>query len=290
MEEIQDRNGNEVASYDMTVNLKIDPARMRPEKQGILAVTIIKNREMRIATRLIGDIDIDALDGLQIKMPGISPIDIGAQKRKRVSAEATVPTSVSRISTTNVQTEKGKSPETIQPEETFEFGPENIAQEVTIQTEGEQEDTISRTPTPKTQSQIREEERSLRRQRHNKKRRYITSESSEEDTSEEEVREKKTRKTDSKKKPPQTKRKEKKTVAKDGRKLADLTNRERDDKGRLLGYKPGTEPAKIQRKKKKYSPEEPQWMSEQTPEAQTTKPRIKMPSILPKLATPQLKV
>lgn len=36
-----------------------------------------------------------------------------------------------------------------------------------------------------------------------------------------------------------------KTTAKDGRKLADVTNRLKDEKGRLQGYKPDLQPAKI---------------------------------------------
>lgn len=174
---------------------------------------IIKEREMDIETRLLGDININALRGLQIKMPGLNPIEIGSQKKQHVDAGITVPRSVSRTATTNVPTEKGEAPDTIQPEETYEFGPETIAQEITIQTEGEKEEIASRTSTPKPQP--REREKSSRKRKHSKKPKYTTSEPSESSTSEEETKRKRTRRTYSRKKP-EKEVKEKKTVAKDG--------------------------------------------------------------------------
>lgn len=77
-----------------------------------------------------------------------------------------------------------------------------------------------------------------------------------------------------------------KTRAKDGRKLADVTNRIRDSRGRLLGYKPGMQPEKIQSKKKS-SPGEPERASRTIPKR---KARIKMPSVTPARATPELQV
>lgn len=282
--------------------MKMDLTRMRPEKQGIMAVIVIKEREMKIETRSLGDININALAGLQINMPGISPIEVGKSKETLRGATSKAPEPVSKTSITDVQMEEGDSLETIPAEETFKFGPENIAQEVTIQTEGEQQISTSRTSTPRPQSQTEERETSSRKRKYSKKPKYVYSESSEEEVSEEkEEKQKKMKKRDSRKKSEGEEEEGKKTRAKDGRKLVDLSNRIRDSKGRILGYKPGTQPAKIQIKKKK-PPVEQQPVSESTtvaqqqpvskptPITQTKKAMIKMPMILPKPATLLLKI
>lgn len=288
MKEVCDRDDNEVAQFNATINLKTDPTRMRADKQGIMAIVIIKKR---VETKLLGDIDMNAIGHLQIKMSGVGPIELKKQERQRRDMEIAVPEAVMRDEINNAPTERGESPVNTQPEVTSVPCPDTIEREITIQEMGEQENITPRTTTPKTPTPQGDREHEMihsSKQRHCKRKRYVTSESSDESTSEEEVIRKKTR-THSRKKKPQTRKKGKKTVAKDGRKLADLTNRERDERGRLLGYKPGTEPAKIQRKKKQ-SPEDTQRVSKRTPETQTNKPRIKIPTILPKPTTPSLKV
>lgn len=258
MKEVCDRDEREVAKFYATVNLKTDPTRMRADKQGIMAIVIIKNREMRVETKLLGDIDLNNLGNLQIKMSGIDPIRLSENIEKRRGTEIAIPKTVTRDDTTNVPMVRGETPVTTQPEETTVPCPDTIEQEITIQTEGERENITPRTSTPRTstsQAYPEEEEKRSRKRTHSSKRkRYTYSDSSEESTSEEEAREKRkmVRKTSSRKKPEEEKEM-KKTRAKDGRKLVDLSNRIRDEKGRILGYKPGTQPAKIQIKKKKDS-------------------------------------
>lgn len=102
-------------------------------------------------------------------MSELNPVEIGNQKKQRGGAETAVPKSASRTTTTNVPTEKGGVSETIQPEETYEFGPETIAQAIIIQTEGEQEELASRTSTPKLQPQLKRKEKSSRKRKHSKR-------------------------------------------------------------------------------------------------------------------------
>lgn len=66
----------------------------------------------------------------------------------------------------------------------------------------------------------------------------------------------------------------------------DVTNRIRDERGRLLGYKPGTQPERVQTKKKDPTRESLQ-KSESTPKKRA---KIKMPFTVPALATPELQV
>lgn len=145
---------------------------------------------------------------------------------------------------------EGEAPTAVLPEETFSYGSGSTSRETSS--------VIIRTPVQKTYSRKRNSAKRPTRKR------AIISDSEEDDDEEEYVPEKKmvTRKKPVKRTNEQERR------AKDGRRLVDLTNRIRDEKGRIRGYKSGTEPAKIQKKK----------------------PRMKMPSISPPLVTPELRI
>lgn len=166
MEEVRDRKGTEVAKFGATVNIKTDPTRMQADKQGIMAILIIKNREIRVETRLLGDINLDALGNLQIKMSGIEPIELNQKIDKRRGTKTTVTRTETRSDATNVPKVRGRTPVTTQPEETAVPCPDTIEQEITIQAEGDGEEDITRTSTPEmstpeaTAHSYREKERS----------------------------------------------------------------------------------------------------------------------------------
>lgn len=133
--------------------------------------------------------------------------------------------------------EKDATSTTIQPEVTFDLSPETTVRDTIYQTEDGPE-KMPRTSTPEPRQK---KKRSSRKRRHSyREKSTSTSESLDESqsTSEEEIK-KKTKRTSAKQKP-EGKTKAHKTRVKDGRKLVDLSNRIRDDKGRILGYKPGT--------------------------------------------------
>lgn len=158
---------------------------------------------------------------------------------------------------------------------------------------------------PQTSTPKPRQKKSSRKRGHSyKEANTSTSESPDENqnqsTSEEEIEKKKTKKTSTKKKPV-GKTKTPKIIAKDGRKLVDLSNRIRNEKGRILGYKPETR-STAKRSGCKDSPTmtpqakpttEPQQILEQTSHAMhetySKRVRMKMPSEISALATPQLK-
>lgn len=256
---IYDQDGNKVATFDATVNLKTDPTRMRADKQAIFVAVLMKNREVKFETKLMGDVDLDIVKGIQFKIPPEPSREEPVKIRPEVSAETAVPKAGTRTVATNVPRREGKSPTTTLPEETFGFDTESTSQEASnLREEAESQNTITPTPEPKTYQRKRSTTK-----RQQKKRKVYSSDSQTENSEEERER-----------KESVTRKRQRrdtstpKTRAKDGRKLVDLTNRIRDEKGRLLGYKPGLQPAKIQSKK----------------------PKIKMPTISPPPATPELQV
>lgn len=172
---------------------------------------------------------------------------------------------------------------TIRPEETHSFDSESTSRDTSIQGE---EEKIHKPDTPTLEQIEQRKRRSASKRPQQKKQQIYSSDSDSEANSEEEPKPKKktTRKVTRKRKSEESKTP--KTKAKDGRKLADVTNRIRDSKGRLLGYKPGMEPEKIQSKKKSSSLE-PERASKPTPERRA---RIKMPSVTPAPATPELQI
>lgn len=68
-EEITDRYDNEVATFDATINVKTDPTRMRADKQALMITLVIKNRELRVVKKLLGDADMENTDKIQYKIP-----------------------------------------------------------------------------------------------------------------------------------------------------------------------------------------------------------------------------
>lgn len=83
-EKIFDNYCNEVAFFNATINLKTNPARMRPDKQGILIACIIKDGRIRTETRLLGDVNIDAIKTYSSKCQGC-PREKCTKRRKNQS-------------------------------------------------------------------------------------------------------------------------------------------------------------------------------------------------------------
>lgn len=284
MEDVCDLNGTEVATFDATINFKTDPTRMRADKQAILIALLIKNRELKLETKLLGDVDMDTVKGIQFKIPVGTPTEGSGRLQPEKSTEENVPKTTSEVSTKNVSMGKGESPVSICPEETHCLDSETTSRDTSLHGEEERSHEPD-TPTPESREQ-RKRKRNSSRCTQQKKQQIYSSDSDSEENSEEEPKpkKKKTKKTTRRKKSEENKTP--KTRAKDGRKLADVTNRIRDSKGRLLGYKPGMEPEKIQSKKKSSSLE-PERASKPTPERRA---KIKMPSVTPAPATQELQI
>lgn len=208
----QNKQGKPCVEVDAMANLTYDPININTSKETVMIILLVRGDEASIRADVVGDIDVQLVNQITTMIP-----------RPRGNKE-------------DVATERAD----VQPEET------NIPD-----TEDESSDTIHRPemtkaaevqPIPSTSSSRRE---SRKRAVSYIEESSSTSESSDESQDrnkryEKQVKKKRsgsttTRKTAARKtKPP-------KTCAKDGRKLADVTNRLRDEKGRLMGYKPGTE-------------------------------------------------
>lgn len=169
---------------------------------------------------------------LQLKMREL-PEEEMMEENEPQRTEINVPVAVTGTRQTNVTMEVDEASYTNLPEVTVDPCPVGMMEEVDQESE-EIPEVIQKTHTPQP---IRESI-SRKRVRTYSRRRESSSESTER-ISEEETNKKK-RVTASKKKATGKKHKAPKTVAKDGRKLVDVTNRIRDSKDRLLGYKPGT--------------------------------------------------
>lgn len=248
-EEVFNNYCNEVAFFNATINLKTNPARMRPDKQGILIACIIKDDRIRTETRLLGDVNIDAIKNLQLKMPGLSSRKMYEEKKKPERTESNVPIAETKIRETSVLMAVNASCSTNRPEVMVDPSPEGTIEDMVREMEVGPEE-IPQTSTPKPV-----QKRKSRKRVHTYREEETSTSESPEESSEEETKKKRSKKvTTSQKKPTDKKQKAPKTVAKDGRKLVDLSNRIRDAKGRILGYKPGTSSGAKKPKCKENSP------------------------------------
>lgn len=220
-EKVFDIHGNEVAFINATISVKVNPTRMRFDKQGIMMLTMMKDDKVKTKTQLLGDIDVDEIINLQLEMREL-PEEETMEENELQRTEINVPvTAVTGTRQTNVTTEVDEAFYTNLPEVTVDPCPVGMIEEV-VQEREEIPEVIQKTPSPQP---IRE---SISRKRvRTYSRRTESSSESTERTSEEETNKKK-RVTASKKKATGKKHKAPKTVAKDGRKLVDVTNRIRD--------------------------------------------------------------
>lgn len=269
----KNNKGNPCVEVDTTVSVTYDTVNINTQSETVMIMILVKGDKASIRADILGDIDVQLVNQISTKIP--KPL----QREKDVATRQT-----------EAQPEKTNVPDT--EDET----PDTIRQlEMTTAVEVE--------PIPSTS-------RSSSKSRRDSKKRTIsyveekstTSESSDENrkvssTSDEEIKKKRARSTSSKKKSGE-KTKTPKTRAKDGRKLADVVNRLRDSKGRLMGYKPGTQ-ITTKRSRRKASPtRSPQTepMPEMTPQQieqarlrnYERRVRRKMPTQTPALATPQV--
>lgn len=193
---------------------------MRFDKQGIMISTMMKDDKVKTKTQLLGDIDVDEIINLQLEIREL-PEEETMEENEPQRTEINVPVAVTGTRQTNVTTEVDEASYTNLPEVTVDPCPVGMIEEV-VQEGEEIPEVIQKTPSPQP---IRE---SISRKRvRTYSRRTESSSESTERTSEEETNKKK-RVTASKKKATGKKHKTPKTVAKDGRKLVDVTNRIRD--------------------------------------------------------------
>lgn len=197
-------------------NLTYDPMNIDAHKETVMIIMLVKGDEASIRADIVGEIDVQLVNQITTMIP---------RPREREKNVATRQTEA-QPEETNVPDTEDETPDTIRQLET------TTAVEVE--------------PLPGTS-------RSSSRSRRDSKKRTISyvqesdsiSESSDENkkvssSSDEEIKRKRARSTSTKKKSGE-KTKTPKTRAKDGRKLAGVTNRLRDSKGRLMDYKPGTQ-------------------------------------------------
>lgn len=64
--EVRNLEGDEVATFDATVILRINPMRIGTEKQAILAAFMMKDHEVVVETKLMGDIDMNLVQGVTV--------------------------------------------------------------------------------------------------------------------------------------------------------------------------------------------------------------------------------
>lgn len=205
----------------------------------MLIALLIKNRELEIETRLLGDVDMSKVKGIQFKVPMLKKEETTGESQpdKNVSKETKKTTS--QISTKDVPTGEGDAPVTMCPEETHYSDSETTTNSTSLQ--GEEETmTTPDMPTPDVENERRTRKRPRREEKQTQRAEIYSETDSEEER--QKPKKKKTKKT-ARKTTEDTKTP--KIRAKDGRKPADVTNRVRDSRGRLLGYKPGMEPEKI---------------------------------------------
>lgn len=228
VEKIYDIDKREVAIINATISVQINPTRMNFNRQGILMSTIMKENEAKSKTQLLGDINVDEMINFQLEIQDFPdeelPEERTTEKNGPQCMEIAVPVAETRTRQTNVSTEVDQMSNTNLQEITGHPDPVKLIEEV-VRTSEESPQMIQETPLPEI-SQSRRRVRTYARKR-------LPSSDSTEETSEEEVRKRK-----------KMRGKKKKTVAKDGRKLVDVSNRLRDSRGRLLGYKPMTASSK----------------------------------------------
>lgn len=226
-EKVYDEDGEEVAIINATVDVQINRKRINFNRQGILVSTLMKENKAKSKTQLLGDINVDKMINFQLEMQDLPdeelPEEMTTEKSGPQSMEIAVPVAETGIRQTNVSMEVDQESSTNLPDETCHPCPVDVREEV-VQTSKKSPETIREKPAP-LREQSRKRVRTYTRKRQ-------TSSDSTEETSEEERRKRK-RATG-----------KRKTVAKDGRKLADVSNRLRNSRGRLLGYKPGTATSK----------------------------------------------
>lgn len=232
-------------------------------------------------------------------MPGLSSRKMYEEKKEPERTESNVPIAETRIRETSVPMEVDASSSTNRPEVTVDPSPEGTIEDTVREMEVGPEE-MPQTSTPKPV-----QKRKTRKRVHIYREKETSTSESLEESNEEETKKKRSKKvTTNQKKPTDKKQKAPKTVAKDGRKLVDLSNRIRDAKGRILGYKPGTSigAKKPKRKEKSPSTTSAQPTPEDTPVASTTyitppdvpeerskRPLRKWPTIVPPPATDILK-
>lgn len=223
MESVTDTKGTEVAEFNATVNFKTDPTRMRADNQTVLIALFIKNRELEIETRLLGDVDMNRVKSIQFKVPMLKKEETTGESQPDKNVSTVTKKITSQMSTKDVPTGEGDAPVILGPEEAIYQDWETTTSNTSVQ--GEEETTaIPEIPTPDDEN-IR---RTSKRPKTQRARIYSETDSEEE---KQKPKKKKTKKT-VKKVTENTITP--KTRAKDGRKLADVTNRVRDSRGRLL--------------------------------------------------------
>lgn len=117
MESVYDVDGNEVATFDATINLKTNPARIKADKQAILVALLMKDQKVKFESKLMGDVDLNIVKNIQFKIP----IEISEEKRPQEGTKSIVPRTEDEIVTPDVPERKGVSPIEIRSEETFGF-------------------------------------------------------------------------------------------------------------------------------------------------------------------------
>lgn len=176
-ENIYDLDDNEIATFDATVNLRMNPMRTRGHNQAILVALLMKDQKVKIETKVMGDVDMDIVKGIQFKIPLEKSKITPSITRPQISAEVTVPKTRTRIERPDVSRRKGESPVTIQPEEAYSFGSGSTSRDTSSLREEIENQSIT-TPT--------QELRTYRRKRSSVKRpRRESSESRTEDSEEE---------------------------------------------------------------------------------------------------------
>lgn len=224
--EATNKKGNPCVSVDATLTLTYDPVNIDVKNETVMVIMLVKGKEASIRADIARDIDVREINQIQTTISRSYQKPEEEESRMKFAKETDV-----RPQETNVPDTEG-------------------VKSVTIR---QPRSSVARTTEPRpSTSESRSTKGSRKRILSYKEASTTASESQNEDDqnrSEEETRKK--RKTISRKKKPEEKEtKIPKTVAKDGRKLVDLTNRIRDSRGRILGYKPGAESSKKKPKRK----------------------------------------
>lgn len=223
--------GKQCVEVDAMANVTYDPLHIDPNKETLMIMMLVRGDNASLRADLIGNIEVQAIKHQ------ITTMIPRSQCRKK------------DVATIQADT---------QPKETIIPDTEDEASNIIRQPERTM--AVKVQPTTSTSS-FKSQRDSRKRVISYAEKEDETSESSEEEknassSSDEELKKKRTRSASTKK--ARTKKaKIPKTRAKDGRKLADVTNKLRDDKGRLMGYKPGTQTTTAKKSKGRTTPTTP---------------------------------
>lgn len=272
------------AKFDAMVNVTTDPRYINLDNNAMLVTLLIKRREIRRRIYIMGDIDINSLNNLQVTIPeGMRAGESASTMTQQTTMTDDPETAISTISTSQ--------PMEMAAEEVQQSPEEEDVSASKFNTPGELSNADVVQPIPGT-SGIR----ARPRKRKTYKEPSSTSfESLEDTTNSEEVTQRKKGREHSikRKRGASTKIKSPKKRAKDGRKLIDLTDRERGPGGRFGGYKPGTSSKSTRPRCKSSTPakkmDEP--MASSTPAVRLNRikmpnrPLIKLPTVIPPTTT-----